>query len=80
MDEEITSIWLRVGGKGRKSVMIGGVYREHTIIGPWAPPNSSIPREQRRRWKQFLSQWKRAALRTSSCVVTGDTGTHLTEP
>ena len=37
MSEDIASIWLKLGGKGRKSVFVGGVYREHTIIGPWAP-------------------------------------------
>ena len=28
MDKEIASIWLKIGGQGRKSIMVGGGYTE----------------------------------------------------
>ena len=73
MNDEISSIWFRINGRGRKNILVGGVYREHTLLGTLAPANSAEPREQRRRWMTFLRQWKFAGQRLSSCIVTGDT-------
>ena len=40
MSEEVTSIWIKVGGRGPNSTLIGGVYREQSLIYPIAPQNS----------------------------------------
>ena len=49
MDDQTASIWLKISGKRRKNILVGGVYREHTLLGPTAPGNSNDLKEQRKR-------------------------------
>ncbi len=71
MSEDISSIWLKVGGRGRKSLLIGGVYREHTLIKQPDPNTSNEKVQQERRWFKFIDQWK-AASGCGPCMVIGD--------
>ena len=71
MSPEIASIWISIGGKGKNSTLIGGFYREFTIIHGQAPANSGDINSQRRRWRMFTNQWRQAA-DTDSCWVLGD--------
>ena len=32
-DNDISSLWIRIGGRGRRSIFVGGIYREHTLLG-----------------------------------------------
>ena len=73
MDDDITSIWIILGGRGRKNTITGGVYREFTMIGNNTPADSENPREQTKIWSKFLRQWRKAGRMTSSCHLTGDT-------
>ena len=54
MNDEVSSIWLRVGGRGRRGLLIGGVYREHTLIRQEEPNNFGEQDHQEKRWKLFL--------------------------
>ena len=72
MSEEVSSIWIRVGGRGKNSTLIGGIYREFTLIHDQAPGNSGDLQQQKLRWKKFTGQWKSAA-QSKSCWVIGDT-------
>ena len=47
MTADIASIWISVGGKGSKSVLIGGFYREFTQIHEFASVNSGDLTEQK---------------------------------
>ena len=33
MDDEVATIWLKVGETRNKSLIIGGLYREHSQLG-----------------------------------------------
>ena len=71
MCPEVASIWISVGGKGRKSTLIGGMYREFTQLHEGAPINSGDMVSQKMRWKKFINQWKQAS-EISSCWIIGD--------
>ena len=71
MSAEIASIWITVSGKGRKSTVVGGVYREFTQIHPQATENSGDMASQKKRWKMFINQWRQASI-SESCWIIGD--------
>ena len=72
MEEDISSIWVKLGGRGRRGVRIGGVYREHTLVRQKEPNNFGKPHQQEYRWKKFIKQWVNAS-NDGNCVVIGDT-------
>ena len=72
MEEGISSIWLKVGGRGRKAVLICGVYREHKLIRQEEPNFSGNPDKQLERWTKIVGQWSRAG-NVGSVVLIGDT-------
>ena len=71
MDKEVSSIWIKIGSRGNKSLRLGGIYREHTLIRQPEPNHSNDQGQQERRWKKFISQW-RAAGNSGPCVIIGD--------
>ena len=71
MSEEVPDIWVRIISKGRKSLVVGGVYREQHLILQPQPNNSDNPDQQLSRWKITLKNWNKAA-RNSKCVLIGD--------
>ena len=72
MDEDTATIWLRVG-TGKKSVLIGGIYREHTLLGTDYRIATRMEhlQEQERRWSKILNRWRNVS-RSSRCFVFGD--------
>ena len=73
MDDCMATIWVRIGTPGKNSIKIGGVYREHLILGE---NNTEMTRQehklrQEQRWRMFLKKWKSAS-RKQNCVVVGD--------
>ena len=69
MDHRVASIWYKISGSGYKTLYLGGVYREHTILNQPEVMNSE--QHQFSRWKLFIDQWK-LANSLSDCVVIGD--------
>ena len=67
----LSSIWLRWGGNGPRSILIGGIYREHTLLGQEDPSISSSPPEQKKRWLDLIAQWRTAG-RMGQCITIGD--------
>ena len=72
MDEEISSIWICIGGRGRKRTMRGGVYREHWLLKQANKPDSADPDSQVQRWRKFTQQCMEAE-KNSTCLIIGDT-------
>ena len=72
MDPEVSSIWLEIGGRGRKKLILGGIYLEHRLLKQANQPNSGEPEKQLERWKKFISQWKMIE-KNNVCVIIGDT-------
>ena len=78
MDNVNSSVWLEISRKGKKSLLLGAIYREHSIIRQPGNNQSSNPAQQNNRWKVFLNQWKKAGSQNDTFVI-GDTNLdHLT--
>ena len=70
MDNGVAAIWVKVGGRGKKPLIIAGVYREHKYL--FQGPETSTDRAQTLRWFKFVESWKRTAV-NRDVVVIGDT-------
>ena len=73
MDKEVATIWVKVGTTRRKSVTVGGVYREHSQLGKGETDDSWQERQEKQewRWKRIIRKWK-TAVRDDNCIVIGD--------
>ena len=73
MNNDIATVWVRIGGGRNNSLVIGGVYREHQILGISNRDASWQERklEQENRWETIVSQWRRAGL-NKRCLLIGD--------
>ena len=73
MDTETATIWCKLGNTKSNSLIIGGIYREHAILGrgdthlPWLERQ----RLQLWRWNRVIQNWRRVS-RNARCVVSGD--------
>ena len=76
MEDTISTIWLKIGGRGVKGVRICGVYREHKIIRQPEPNISDDITQQNRRWKKIIGQWVDGSS-ADSCLIIGDTNMDL---
>ena len=70
MDDKISSVWMKISGRGVKTLHIGAIYREHTILQQPIPTDSETC--QLERWKHFIRQWKKAN-QSADCIILGDT-------
>ena len=72
MNDSVASIWLKISARGRKSVHLGAIYREHQWIYQPEPNLSGSIQAQEERWRQFIIQWE-AAGSSADTIVVGDT-------
>ena len=73
MDNENPSIWVRVGGTTKKSIVIGGLYREHQQLGQNLGDATWMEKKvmQEERWMKMIRQWQKAG-NNGKCIVIGD--------
>ena len=73
MDKDIASIWVMVGTPGKKSLRVGGAYRQHKLLGQdyTTTTRQEIQEQQEERWVRLVAKW-RAASRNSKCILIGD--------
>ena len=72
MDDEVSAIWLKCGSRGRRPLLIAGIYREHKFLFQGAETGSD--RAQQQRWSKFVDKWKvAAAVANHDVYVVGDT-------
>ena len=73
MDENSATIWVRVGEEGKNSLRVGGIYREHHILGEdnQNMTNHEVQLRQEERWRVIVKNWK-AASKNRNCLVIGD--------
>ena len=72
MDDEVSAIWLKCGSRGRRPLLIAGIYREHKFLFQGAETGSD--RAQQQRWSKFVDKWKvAAAVANHDVYVIGDT-------
>ena len=72
MDSDTATIWIRVGSR-KHSIVIGGIYREHLLLGN---DNSTTTwmekqREQEIRWQKIVDKWSNIG-RKADCYIIGD--------
>ena len=72
MDNSTSAIWIQVGNQGRKSITIGGMYREQHLLGFPTPNPTAAPNLQLARWNKMLAGWKAAVTGDKNCVIIGD--------
>ena len=56
----MATIWVRMEGKGRKPLNIGGVYRDHRLLLQDQPNRTGDPQKWRWRWSRIVEGWKKA--------------------
>ena len=71
MEKDISSIWVKIGNRGRKPLVIGGIYREQHLLKQGTPNLSDDPNLQYDRWCRTIQGWIKAA-NGSKCIVLGD--------
>ena len=65
-------VWIKVGADRRDKLLIGGIYRQHQLLG--TQRNITIAQlllEQEVRWKKIVSKWKLLS-NNMNCIVIGD--------
>ena len=72
MEDEISSIWLKVNKKGGRKMIIGGIYREHSLLRQPLPNTTDSEFLQNMRWERFINQWVTAS-QNADCYIVGDT-------
>ena len=72
MENDTTSVWMEFERKGKRKLMIGAVYREHTVTGIPKPNNTGDVSQQIKRWSKFLKQWSKIGSKYDTYIV-GDT-------
>ena len=51
MDTNVSSIWYKISSKGCKTLYLGVIYREHTVLNQLFITDSEL--HQNARWKSF---------------------------
>ena len=57
MEQEISTIWLKIPRRGKKPFILGAIYREHHLLNQQQPNLSGSPALQKSRWKRTIKQW-----------------------
>ena len=70
MDEEVATVWIKIGARGKKPVLLSGIYREHKFL--YMPEETGSDRSQEKRWYKFVQSWVNAA-NAHDAVIIGDT-------
>ena len=73
MEADIASIWTTIPRRGTKKLRVGGVYREHQLIGRSEQVDTSTIECWNSKWNRYLRQWETAADRDTEVIVIGDT-------
>ena len=71
MEDDISSIWVKIGNSGRKAIHIGGLYREHQFLLRGQPNPTSDMTAQNDRWYRMVNMWKKAG-NNAKCTMVGD--------
>ena len=71
MDETTATIWVKVGGKKKNAVVIGGIYWQHKILGIDSddPSRQELLRLQEVRWKKIVKHWKKAGEENKYVII-----------
>jgi hypothetical protein len=71
MSDKFSSIWLELGHKNQKKILVCNLYREWRYMKQNNDEPKSVP-AQLERWVIFLDQWEQALVEGKEVVVVGD--------
>ena len=71
MSNDISTIWVKINRKGRKKLIVGGIYREFKFIRQTENEEKGNLSDQNDRWRRILNQWE-AATNGADSVIIGD--------
>ena len=77
MSDQVPAIWVKIISRGRKPIVIGGLYRENHLLLQPQPNNTDDRQLQNDRWRKSLAGWLRAA-KDSKCILIGDVNLDFT--
>ena len=69
MDPNLPSIWVKLITRGKKPMIIGGLYREFHHLLQTQPNNTDEWSLQVGRWKKTLESWKKATKNCKSIII-----------
>ena len=63
VNKEAAMIWCKIGSTKKASVVIGGLYRQHLLLGQNQGdlPSATLLRNQEKRWDLILKKWKKVS-------------------
>ena len=72
-DNEAAMLWVKVGTGRNNSILVGGIYRQHQLLGRANENLTSLQlqREQELRWTKIVRKWKDVS-KNNKVVVLGD--------
>ena len=72
-DTEAAMVWVKIGHGRKNSLLVGGVYRQHQLLGRSDEnvTSAQLQQEQERRWSKIVSHWRKISL-NMKCVLVGD--------
>ena len=71
-DNKLAAIWLKIGARGRKPMLVGAIYREHRYLLQDDPGISASDHQQFLRWSKYIEKWKQS-VKHGDVTVIGDT-------
>ena len=78
MTENFSSVWLEVGLRGNKSILVGNIYRDWQYL--YQADNSSLAvQEQLSRFSEFIEKWEAAIESSEECHLLGDMNLNFLE-
>ena len=78
MTDEFSSIWLEIGLKGQRSILVGHVYRDWQYL--FQADNSSLSvQAQLLRFSGFIDKWESAIESSEECHLVGDLNLNFLE-
>jgi hypothetical protein len=72
MDSSVSSVWMSLGFKHQRKILVGGFYRTWQHLGRADNGASGTDAAQMSRWKVFLDQWERALKEGKEVITMGD--------
>ena len=70
---EAAMLWVKVGGGRKNTILVGGIYRQHQLLGMSQDnlTSAQLLLEQELRWSRIVKKWRNLSSNTR-CVVVGD--------
>ena len=79
MDRNFSSVWLEVGLKYQKCILVGNVYRDWQFLGQNDHSSLAVT-AQYERFSRFIDKWETALDSSDECHLVGDLNLNIQSP